>query len=106
MVLRHIQIQVPLTGSSAGLVDMTLPTTSHSLLPSTHLTPKTLLGGGGEERETLGQLYAAQIASQMSLRAPDDRRTLVLGLGLESAGAGSVEREAFYDLLELAQRVL
>ncbi|KFH46663.1 hypothetical protein ACRE_025490 [Hapsidospora chrysogenum ATCC 11550] len=100
-------IQVPLTGSSAGLVDMTLPTaTTHSLLPSTHLTPKTLLGGGGEDRETLGQLYAAQIASQVSLRAPDDRRTLILGLGLEGAGAGSVQREAFYDLLELAQRVL
>lgn len=97
------QIQVPLTGSSAGIVDMTLPSMTHGLLPSTHLTPKTILGGGGEDRETLGQLYAAQIASQMSLRAPEDRRTLVLGLGLESA---ETEREAFYDLLELAQRVL
>ncbi|KAL6849426.1 hypothetical protein ACO1O0_008966 [Amphichorda felina] len=96
-------IQVPLTGSSAGIVDMTLPSMTHGLLPSTHLTPKTILGGGGEDRETLGQLYAAQIASQMSLRAPEDRRTLVLGLGLESA---ETEREAFYDLLELAQRVL
>jgi proteasome assembly chaperone 3 len=63
----------------------------------------TLLGGGGEERETLGQLYAAQIASQMALRAPDDRRTLVLGLGLEKTEAG---REGFFDLLELAQQVM
>lgn len=100
---RTAQIQVPLTGSQAGVVEMTLPSATQSLLPSTHLTPKTILGGGGEERETLGQLYAAQIASHMSLRSPDDRRTLVLGLGLEKS---NTEREAFYDLLELVQKVL
>lgn len=82
---------------------MTLPSINQGLLPSTHLTPKTLLGGGGEERETLGQLYAAQIASHISLRSPDDRRTLVLGLGLNKI---DTEREAFFDLLELAQEVL
>ncbi|KAF4994664.1 hypothetical protein FDECE_13054 [Fusarium decemcellulare] len=96
-------IQVPLTGSSAGVVEMTLPSMNKGLLPSTHLTPTTILGGGGEERETLGQLYAAQIASQISLRSPDDRRTLVLGLGLAKS---DLEREAFFDLLELAQKVL
>ncbi|KAJ3542554.1 hypothetical protein NM208_g4039 [Fusarium decemcellulare] len=96
-------IQVPLTGSSAGVVEMTLPSMNQGLLPSTHLTPTTILGGGGEERETLGQLYAAQIASQISLRSPDDRRTLVLGLGLAKS---DLEREAFFDLLELAQKVL
>lgn len=98
-----LKVQVPLEGSSSGIVDMTLPSMKQSLLPSTHLTPKTLLGAGGEQRETLGQLYAAQIASQISLRAPDDRRTLVLGLGLEKV---DLEREAFFDLLELAQKVL
>lgn len=82
---------------------MTIPNMKQSLLPSTHLTPKTILGGGGEQRETLGQLYAAQVASHVSLRSPDDRRTLVLGLGLEKV---DVEREAFFDLLELAQQIL
>ncbi|KAF4972059.1 hypothetical protein FSARC_1277 [Fusarium sarcochroum] len=96
-------IQVPLTGSSAGVVEMTLPSSNKGLLPSTHLTPTTLFGGGGEDRETLGQLYAAQIGSQISLRSPDDRRILVLGLGLAKA---DLEREAFFDLLELAQKVL
>jgi proteasome assembly chaperone 3 len=81
---------------------MNLPSSSKGLLPSTHLTPTTLLGGGGEERETLGQLYAAQIASQICLRSPDDRRILVLGLGLSKT---DLEREAFFDLLELAQKV-
>jgi len=97
------KIQVPLTESSAGAVAMTLPTSSHGLLPSTHLSPTTLLGGGGDDRETLGHLYAAQIASHISLKSPDDRRTLVLGLGLVKF---ENEREAFFDLFELAQKVL
>ncbi|KAG6003012.1 hypothetical protein E4U21_002447 [Claviceps maximensis] len=96
-------IQVPLTESSADVVSMTLPTSSHGLLPSTHLSPTTLLGGGGDDRETLGHLYAAQIASHISLKSPDDRRTLVLGLGLSKFAK---EREAFFDLFELAQKVL
>ncbi|KAM3545591.1 hypothetical protein ARSEF1564_001585 [Beauveria bassiana] len=98
-----VTVQVPLTPSAAGSVDMTLPAASHGLLPSTHLTPTTLLGGGGEERETIGQLYAAQIASFLSLRYPDDRRTLVVGFGLKTIDK---EREAFFDLFELAQKVL
>lgn len=82
---------------------MTLPSMNQGLLPSTHLTPTTLLGGGGDERETLGQLYASQIASHLSLRSPDDRRTFVVGLGMAKL---DTEREAFFDLLELVQRVL
>lgn len=85
------------------MVEMTLPSSAQGLLPSTHLTPSTLFGGGGDERETLGQLYAAQIASHLTLRSPDDRRTLVLGLGLVRLDK---EREAFFDLLELVQKVL
>lgn len=90
-------------GSAASSVEMTLPSTAGSLLPSTHLTPKTILGGGGEDRETLGQLYAAQIASLFSMKAPEDRRILVVGLGLEKV---EMEREAFFDLIELVQRAL
>ena len=97
---------MPLTGSSSSIVEMTLPSQTTGLLPRTHLTPSTLLGGGGEERETLGQLYAAQIASQISLRSPDDRRTLVLGLGLEKTTGEGLEREGFFDLLELVTKVL
>jgi proteasome assembly chaperone 3 len=74
-----------------------------SPLPSTHLTPKTLVGGGSEERETMGHLYASQIASHLALRDPQDKRTLLLGLGLEKAEGGG---EAFYDLLDLVLRAL
>jgi proteasome assembly chaperone 3 len=82
---------------------MAIPGAGFSALPSTHLTPKTLLGGGGEERETLGQLYASQIASHLALRDPDEQRTLLLGLGMEKVETAS---EAFFDVLELMQQVL
>ncbi|KAL7791400.1 hypothetical protein V8C37DRAFT_382294 [Trichoderma ceciliae] len=96
-------IQVPMMGTSSGIVDMALPSSSHGLLPSTHLTPKTLLGGGGDDRETVGQLYASQIASHISLRSPEERRTLVFGFGLAKA---EKQQDAFFDLFELALKVL
>lgn len=102
-LLIQSQIQVPMMGTSAGIVDMALPSGKHGLLPSTHLAPKTLLGGGGDSRETLGQLYASQIASHISLRSPEERRTLVFGFGLAKA---EKEQEAFFDLFELALKVL
>ncbi|KAK4227116.1 hypothetical protein QBC38DRAFT_207163 [Podospora fimiseda] len=96
-------VQVPLSAPSSATVDMALPGAGLSALPSTHLTPSTLLGGGNESRDTLGHLHAGQIASQLALRDPDDKRTLLLGLGLESAeGSG----DAFFDLLELVVQVL
>ena len=82
---------------------MALPGSQMGTLPSAHLTPTTLLGGGSEDRETLGQLYAAQIASYLSLRNPEDQRTLLLGMGIGKVETG---REAFFDVLELIQQVL
>jgi proteasome assembly chaperone 3 len=73
------------------------------MLPLGHLTPKTLLGAGGEQRETLGHLYASQIASVIATRNPDETRTVVVGLGLQKV---DMEREAFFDLLELLQKVI
>ncbi len=82
---------------------MALPGAGLSALPATHLTPRTLFGGGSEERETLGQLYASQFASFLSLRDPDEKRTLLLCLGLDKHESTS---EAFYDVIELVQQVL
>jgi proteasome assembly chaperone 3 len=73
------------------------------MLPLRHLTPKTLLGAGGEQRETLGHLYASQIASVIATRNPEESRTVVVGLGLQKV---EMEREAFFDLLELLQKVI
>jgi proteasome assembly chaperone 3 len=73
------------------------------MLPLGHLTPKTLIGGGGEQRETLGHLYASQIASIIATRNPEETRTVVVGLGLLKV---DMEREAFFDMLELLQKVI
>ncbi|KAI0007388.1 hypothetical protein F4779DRAFT_513566 [Xylariaceae sp. FL0662B] len=94
-------IQVPLSAPSSASVDMALA--NPSLLPMSHLTPRTLLGGGGEERESLAQLYAAQMASHIVRRDSEERRTLVVGLGLKQL---KPDREAFFDVLELVQKVL
>ncbi|KAH7032912.1 uncharacterized protein B0I36DRAFT_361659 [Microdochium trichocladiopsis] len=94
-------IQVPLSAPSAASVDMALA--DASLLPLTHLTPKTLLGGGGEDRESLGQLYAVQIASHIVRRDSTEKRMLVVGLGIPQL---KPEREAFFDVIELVQKVM
>ncbi|KAG7123429.1 hypothetical protein HYQ45_013918 [Verticillium longisporum] len=96
-------VHVPILPSPADMVDMNLSASSRGMLPSTHLTATTLLGGGGDERETLGQFYAAQIARLISLRDSEDRRTLVLGLGLLKVDTA---REAFFDTMDLIKEVL
>lgn len=73
------------------------------MLPLGHLTPKTLLGGGGEQREAIGHLYASQIASTIATRNPEEMRTVLVGFGLQKV---DMEREAFFDLLELVQKVI
>ncbi|KAI0910663.1 hypothetical protein F4823DRAFT_561669 [Ustulina deusta] len=98
---RLSQWAIPLSAPSPAAVDMALA--NESLLPMSHLTPKTLLGGGGEERESLAQLYAVQIASYIVRRDSNERRTLVVGLGLQKLRP---DREAFFDVLELIQKVL
>jgi proteasome assembly chaperone 3 len=101
MSTNTMQIQVPLSAPSPAAIDMALP--NASLLPLSHLTPKTLLGGGGDERESLGQLYAVQIASHIARRDSDEKRTLLLGLGLANP---KPNRESFFDVIELVQKVL
>ncbi|KAK8058674.1 hypothetical protein PG994_009122 [Apiospora phragmitis] len=94
-------IQVPLLAPTPAAAEMSLP--NPSLLPLTHLTPRTLLGGGGEQRESSGQLYAAQIASHIARKNPEEGRTLLVGLGLQKP---TPNRESFFDLIELIQKIL
>lgn len=68
-----------------------------------HLTPKTLLGGSTSERETIGQLYATQIASAVTTKNPRENRTILVGLGL---GKLEANRQAFYDTIDLVMATL
>jgi proteasome assembly chaperone 3 len=97
------QIQVPLSSASPTAFDTALPSAESDMLPLSHLTPKTLLGAGGEQREMMGHLYAAQIASTIATKNPEETRTVLVGFGLERV---NMERETFFDLLELIQKVI
>lgn len=99
------QIQVPLENSNTSLTEPPLPAISsdNDLLPVAHLSPKTLLGGSTLERETIGQLYATQIASSIAAKEPQENRTVVLGLGLSKVEAS---RTLFYDTIDLVLKTL
>lgn len=94
---------MPLSSASPTSIDTALSAAAGDMLPLGHLTPKTLIGAGGEQRETMGQLYASQIASTISTKNPEETRTVLVGLGLRKV---ELERESFFDVLELVQKVL
>ncbi|OCK85274.1 hypothetical protein K432DRAFT_377748 [Lepidopterella palustris CBS 459.81] len=58
---------------------------SSDLLPMSHLTATTILGGTMPEMDTLGQLCATQIASAIVTKDPRERRMVVVGLGLDKS---------------------
>lgn len=98
-------IHVPLDTSDPNYSSQQLTSSENedSLLPMPHLTPKTLLGGSNSERETIAQLYATQIASAILTRNPEEKRSVLFGLGLSKFEA---KREVFYDTIELVMKVL
>lgn len=60
----------------------------------------------------MGQLYGTQIASAILTRNPDERRSLLVGMGLSKeawgvgGAAGLAAREGFFDLVEMVGGVL
>jgi len=96
---------VPLHNPSPNFTDQYLPSSGEDdgLLPMAHLTPKTLLGGSTSARETIGQLYASQIASAILARNPEEKRTVLVGLGFQKV---ETHRQKFYDVIELVNQVL
>lgn len=75
----------------------------NGLLPMSHLTPTTILGGTVPERQIVGQLLATQIASALTMKNPQESRMLVLGLGMQKVES---DREAFYEIVDLVLRCL
>lgn len=100
-----LQIHVPLDAPNPNFAEQYLPsaTDEDNLLPLAQLSPKTLLGGSTSERETLGQLYATHIASAIVTRNPDEKRTVLIGLGLTKF---ELSREMFYDTIDLVVQCL
>ncbi|MCJ1395780.1 hypothetical protein MMC18_008666 [Xylographa bjoerkii] len=98
-------LQVPLGSNNPGRADHFLPTSSadESMLPMPHLTASTLLGGSTPDRETIGQLYAVQIASAIALKNPDEQRPVVVGLGLTRL---DTSRERFFDIIDIVTQCL
>lgn len=96
---------MPLDSPNPNFADQYMPSSNDedALLPMAHLSPKTLLGGSTPERETVGQLYATQIASAIVIRNPEEKRTVLIGLGLSNFEA---RRETFYDTMDLVMECL
>lgn len=94
-------MNVPLSTASPTTFETTLPSFSKDMLPPAHLSPKTLLGGGGEQRESLGHLCALQIATMITTQNPEEKRTVMVGLGLAEA---TMSREGWFDMLDLLQK--
>ena len=98
-------MQVPLGSTNTGVANHFLPLNlqDDSLLPMPRLTATTILGASTPERETIGQLYATQIASAIALKNPEESRPVVVGMGLRHLDAS---RERFFDLLHLVTKCI
>lgn len=68
------------------------------LLPLASLTATSLLGGHAPGHETVNQLYARQIGSAIAMKTPNEKRLLVVGLGLDRPEA---DRDTFFAIVDL-----
>ncbi|KIV98996.1 uncharacterized protein PV09_09276 [Verruconis gallopava] len=76
-----------------------------ALLPDTHATATTILGGTVPGLDILGQTLATSLASAIASKSPGESRLLVLGLGLDRA-MEAVRSEDFAELMGLCLDVL
>jgi hypothetical protein len=58
-----------------------------------HLNPRFLLGSSSDPRGEIAQLYAVQIATLVVKQNPQERRTLLVGVGLKGKIASNYESE-------------
>ncbi|KAK2751790.1 hypothetical protein FQN55_009232 [Onygenales sp. PD_40] len=98
-------LHVPLENTNPGTDGYhTLPDPNEDgLLPLSNLTATSVLGARGSERETIGQLYACQIASMIATKNPDEKRLLVVGLGLDQP---ELDRDMFFGVIDLVMQCL
>ena len=58
-----------------------------------HLNARFLLGSANDARGEIAQLYAIQIASLLVKQSPQERRTLIVGVGLNGKLAQDYESD-------------
>ena len=58
-----------------------------------HLNPKFLLGSANDARGEIAQLYAIQFASLVVRQSPEERRTLLVGVGLKGKMASDYDSD-------------
>jgi proteasome assembly chaperone 3 len=78
----------------------------NSLLPLTHLTATTVLGGTRRNDEVLGQTLATTIASAILTKQPSEERLLIVGLGLENGEESMASRAGFEELIGIVLDIL
>ncbi|KAF2836980.1 hypothetical protein M501DRAFT_1006913 [Patellaria atrata CBS 101060] len=106
-------LHVPLTSSTPTSSLASLATDPYDpsayppsdLLPLPHLTATTVLGGTVAGLDTVGQVLATQLASAVVQRDGEEKRTMIVGLGLERRGNG-VGREEWEELVGLGLDVI
>ncbi|KAH8695083.1 hypothetical protein BGW36DRAFT_360793 [Talaromyces proteolyticus] len=68
------------------------------LLPFSNLSATSLLGGHAHGHEITNQLLARQIGSAIATKTPNEKRVLVVGLGLDRP---QNERDTFFAIIDL-----
>ncbi|EAS27616.1 proteasome assembly chaperone 3 [Coccidioides immitis RS] len=98
-------LHVPLENTNPGTSGYhTIPDEGDdSLLPLAELTATTVLGGRSGELESIGHLYACQIANAIATKNPSEKRLLVVGLGLDKLDA---DRDIFFGIIDLVLRCI
>lgn len=100
-----MKVHVPLENANPSLTDEPILSgpDENALLPIPQLTARSVLGAADPERETMGQLYATQIASAIMTKNSGEKRLVVVGLGLAKIES---DRQAFFGIIELVLKCI
>ncbi|KAF3490622.1 uncharacterized protein GIQ15_00139 [Arthroderma uncinatum] len=96
-----LHVPLDISGPTGGF--NTLANQEDGLLPRPEFNATPLLGGRSGDWEVVGQLYACQIATAIAAKSPDEKRLLVVGLGLETA---DVDRDIYLGIVDLVLECL
>ncbi|CAK4029984.1 Hypothetical predicted protein [Lecanosticta acicola] len=102
-------VHVPLATISADPMNpghVSNGASENSLLPMSHLTATTVLGGTKRDDEVIGQTLATTIGSAILMKRQHEERLLVVGLGLEDAAGSMTGRAHFEEAVGLVLHVL